>query len=236
LIIGINKYNNLIKLDTAVNDAEMLSKILKNKYMFEEIVLLTDEKATRNNIITELYNFRKKLTVNDNFLLYYAGHGKEDAEINDGYWLPVDADKDIPTQWINNSFITGTIKGIKAKHVLVIADSCYAGSLLRSDEEENINITEDNRSKHLHRLINKKARYAFTSGGNEPVVDGDGGENSVFAEKLIKTLQNNDKKLTGNELAQIIIPKVIFDADQTPEYSPLHKTGHDGGDFIFVPN
>ncbi len=235
LIIGINKYKKLINLETAVNDAKEISNILKNKYNFKEVVLLLDNDATRENIIKELYNFRKTLKNNDNFLLYYAGHGQLDEEINDGYWQPVNADKDIPTNWINNSFLTGTIKGIKAKHVLVIADSCYSGSLLRSEEEEIV-INENNRSKILDRLINKKARYIFTSGGNEPVVDGDGGNHSVFAEKLINALKNNTRQITGSELSDIVIPKVIINAKQTPEYSPLFMTGHDGGDFIFIPN
>ena len=32
-----------------------------------------------------------------------------------------------------------------------------------------------------------------------------------------------------------MIPYVITNSDQTPEFAPIHKSGHDGGDFIFVP-
>jgi hypothetical protein len=52
--------------------------------------------------------------------------------MDEGYWLPVDATYDIEINWLSNSLITRNIKAIQAKHILVVADSCYSGKLLRS--------------------------------------------------------------------------------------------------------
>ena len=48
-------------------------------------------------------------------------------------------------------------------------------------------------------------------------------------------LEENTKEITLTEITQTVIPYVISNSDQTPEFAPIHKSGHDGGDFIFVP-
>ena len=48
-----------------------------------------------------------------------------------GYWLPKDAntvESDDNTNWISNDDITNLLNKINAKHILVIADSCFSGS------------------------------------------------------------------------------------------------------------
>ena len=88
----------------------------------------------------------------------------------------------------------------------------------------------------LERLKSKKTRLVITSGGNEQVVDGIGSStNSVFAEPLIKMLKNNNDVIRSIELFQEVQNYVINNADQTPNHSLIHGTGHDGGEFLFFP-
>ena len=76
----------------------------------------------------------------------------------------------------------------------------------------------------------------MTSGGNEQVVDGLGAsKNSVFAEPLIKALKNNNDVIRSIELFQIVQKYVQNNAEQNPNYSMIHGTGHDGGEFLFFP-
>ena len=232
LIIGNNNYKYLPKLKTAVNDAEVLSKILDDKYNFKEVILLRN--ASRKEILTELYKFQKKLSFKDNFLIYYAGHGEIDRQLNQGYWQPVDAEPDLPIEWIDNNTIASVISTIKSKHVLVIADSCYAGLLTRGSSGYDNEVYE-NRKIYLERMSGKKSRLIFTSGGKEPVVDGGGGNHSPFAKSLINILNDIEIETTISDISKKITSFVITNYDQTPEYSPLPKSGHDGGEFIFVP-
>jgi len=53
VVIGINKYANHPDLSTAVNDANEIASVLKEKYFFnrKNIFLLTDYDATKKNII-----------------------------------------------------------------------------------------------------------------------------------------------------------------------------------------
>ena len=87
--------------------------------------------------------------------------------------------------------------------------------------------------KYIKRLKNKKTRLVITSGGNEPVIDSDGGSHSLFAFKLINSLKENDNVINSQTLFENIRKYVVSNTDQTPERAMVHKTGHDGGDFLF---
>ncbi|MGD9231480.1 MAG: caspase family protein [Desulfobacterales bacterium] len=212
---------------TAKNDALALADVLKRKYRFKNTILLLD--ATRADILKALTYLRKRLTNVDNLLIYYAGHGWHDEDADEGYWLPVDADRDNPTNWVSNASITAVIRATKAKHIMVIADSCYSGKLSRS-----ISVVGPITGVDLRRLAKKRSCTVLSSGGLEPVMDRGGGEHSVFAKTFLQMLEENEDILEGHRLFTLLRRPVMLNSDQTPEYSDIRKAGHDGGDFLFI--
>ena len=124
LVIGINNYQHLPKLSTAVQDAQALAAILHDQYGFRT-TLLTD--ATRDQITRAMNDYRHTLDENASLLIYYAGHGMYDKDADKAYWLPVDADRDDNSRWLMADDITTEVKVIPARHVLIISDSCYSG-------------------------------------------------------------------------------------------------------------
>ena len=229
LVIGNNAYRNFNRLQTAEADARSVARTLRELYGFEVALVLN---ATRNDLITALTQMRARLTPDDNLLIYYAGHGTLDAVADQGYWLPVDADADIPTNWVSTSDITVMVRAIRAKHVLVVADSCYSGTLVRS-APTHIK-TAAARHAWLKRMSGKRSRTALVSGGLEPVLDGGGSGHSVFAKSFLDALTENSSVLDGQALFDRIKRPVVVNSDQTPQYSDLRRAGHDGGDFLFV--
>ena len=129
LVIGNNDYPHLPKLATAVGDAEAVSALLKEKYGFQVTELID---ASRLDIVTALNVLRRSLTEKDNLLIYYAGHGVLDADTATGFWLPVDAETDSDANWIANDYMSRTLRAMTANHVMVVADSCYSGTLVRA--------------------------------------------------------------------------------------------------------
>lgn len=129
LVIGNNNYRHLSKLKTAVNDATAVAEVLRGAYGFK-VNLLID--ATRAETLLALSKLRATLKFDDNLLIYYAGHGLLDEIGEQGYWLSVDAEEGIPTNWISVGDITVMLRAIRAKHALVVADSCYSGTLVRA--------------------------------------------------------------------------------------------------------
>ena len=162
-------------------------------------------------MVTALTEMRRRISDEDNLLIYYAGHGALDTEADEGYWLPVDAVADNPVNWLANATVVSALKAMEAKHVLVIADSCFAGKLAR-DVHPQIRAPD-----YLERLSLKRARTALTSGGLEPVPDaGDEGNHSVFAAALLKTLAANSGVLEGTQLFSALRRPVMLASDQTP--------------------
>jgi hypothetical protein len=233
LIIGINAYKQIPKLHTAVNDATTVAQLLKNDYGFVPTLLL-DTQATGAALLKELNSIKNKLNPEDRLLIYYAGHGWNDKETETSYWLPVDADQNENTNWIEAKTITDQLKRSQARQVLVVADSCYSGTISRSFDPSLSG--SGNRENYLKKLTEKPARILIASGGNEPVSDSGGSGHSVFADVFIKALKNPfDNRFTAEELlTRQIKESVAGRSDQTPEYKVIRNSGHDGGDFVFV--
>lgn len=225
LVIGANNYKHLPKLGTAINDAKSIAKKLSTAYGFKVRLLLD---PTRDDIINAFDDYLETLQFDDNLLIYYAGHGWLDEATDRGYWLPVDAKKGRRSKWLSNADITDTLKSLAAKHVMVVADSCYSGTLTRS---AIVGLRDAN---YLKRIAKKRARVAMVSGGLEPVADDGGDGNSPFARAFLSALSDNPDVIDGTRLFAAIRRPVILDAKQTPEYSDVRDSGHDGGDFLFV--
>jgi hypothetical protein len=95
--------------------------------------------------------------------------------------------------------------------------------------------TQD-RQRLLEKMMAGHSRDLLASGQNEPVSDSGGSGHSVFASALIRGLTSEPEKVfTGDDLFENYIRlQVGGSAEQTPDYGPLHNSGHLAGDFVFV--
>lgn len=239
LVIGNNQYRQWPPLDTAVSDAEAMSKVLQERYGFR-VTLLTN--ADRKQILKSLNDYRKTLTDQDNLLVYYAGHGFLEPDIDRGYWIPVEGDLFDNTDWIEFPAVTDLLELIPARQILVVADSCFAGKLMRSAMGRvNPDAEEPERQARLRAIARQKIRATLTSGGAKPVLDEGEAGHSVFATAMLGVLTENTDALETERLYWTVRSRVVQAAErmkfeQIPTYGPIHMAGHEGfGDFVFVP-
>ncbi len=238
LIIGNNDYRKVPKLDTPENDARVVEKILRSKYGFKTQLLLN---GTRYQILSALNKLRAKLTENDNLLIYYAGHGELDQVNMRGHWLPVDADGDNSANWISTIAITDILNAMSVKHVMIVSDSCYSGAMTRSSLARlDAGATNNQRNQWLKAMLKTRSRTVLTSGGLKPVMDGGGGNHSVFANAFIEALKKNNNLLEGQALYRKVSAGIVsiaseYGIEQVPEYAPIRHAGHESGEFFFVP-
>ncbi|MEM6707757.1 MAG: caspase family protein [Pseudomonadota bacterium] len=238
LLIANERYGALPRLNTPIADAARLEKILRSKYGFE-VHTLTN--ATRYDILSTLNKYRESLTRDDNLLIYYAGHGELDRTNMRGYWLPVDAEVDSTANWLSNADITDMLNVMSTKHVMLVVDSCYSGTLTRSGLIRlQAGMTAREQATWLNLMNSKRARVVLTSGGLAPVLDFGGGSHSVFAKALLDTLESNTAMLPGRSLHQAVAARVAhaaasYEFEQMPEYAPISRAGHEAGDFVLLP-
>lgn len=238
LIIANNDYQKVPKLETPATDGKVIEKVLRTKYGFKTKLLLD---GTRYQILSELNRLRASLSEDDNLLIYYAGHGELDKVNMRGHWLPVDADGDNTANWISTVALTDILNSMSTRHVMVVSDSCYSGVMTRSSIARlDAGLSFKKRNDWLKAMIKKRSRTVLTSGGLKPVMDGGGGQHSVFANAFIKALDSNHQLLEGQALYRAVSNNIVaiaadYGIEQVPEYAPIRHAGHESGEFFFVP-
>ncbi len=227
LIIGINQYEDegIDDLDNPINDAEQLAGVLTYHYSFDQENVTVLENPKREDIIYELDKLAGVVTEKDNLLIFYAGHGIWNEQLNQGYWLPSDASLKSKSYWLSNSTLRDYVGGIKSKHTLLISDACFSGGILKE------RAVFDN-SRAILEVYKLPSRKAMTSGTLKTVPD-----ESVFIKYLLKNLVSNQAPLiSADQLFRQFKVAVINNSPngQVPQYGPISQAGDEGGDFIFL--
>ncbi|PHN03981.1 caspase family protein [Flavilitoribacter nigricans] len=227
--IAIDRYRYSPPLYNCVRDAEQIIALLQKKYQFEpdHTITLYNETATEKNIFDTFKKLVKTLTPEDNLLILYSGHGEFETDIEEGYWIPVDAQLGDFSDYVSNSRIVKYLRAIDAHHILMIVDSCFSGTLFA-----HRNAGSEHSS--AFRLDEIPSRWLLTAGRSEVVSDGKPGDHSPFADNILYFLENNSyDSLSIADLSDSVIDAVIYNSRQTPRGEPLQDVGHRGGQFYF---
>ena len=227
LAIGIDQYSNCTILNNAVRDIENILEVLTSKYEFDKsnITTLLNEAATLENITNELENLLSTQDESQNLIILFSGHGDYDELLEMGYLIPQEAIPYSKSTYFPYSTLFSYIKALKSHHVLLISDSCFSGSVFTPYRK--IETSKD-------KLDKIPSKWAITSGRLEVVSDGNPGENSPFADALIKILNDvSHDSISISEMSNRIVADVAEKVDQIPRGEPLQAYGHKGGEFIF---
>ena len=238
LIVGNNAYQDKHKrwpqLETAVSGARSVAQILRQSYGFDDIEVLED--ATRRDTLKALEKLSKRALPNDSVLVYYAGHGFLDSDSDRGFWVPIDAEGVDNTTFLRNSTIRDEMSAIasRARHTLLISDSCFSGTLLRRGTR-SISGSEVNEG-YFRKVSTKKSVQIIAAGGVEFVDDNyRASGHSPFTYFLLNELKNNDRQLlTASELSNNVSVAVANNVEQVPESGVLQGAGDELGEFIFI--
>ena len=242
LIIGIDNYESVRKLNYAVKDAESMQDILLNTFEFssDNITILTDEQATKQNILKSLSNITINANENDRVVIFFAGHGEtkdlpEGGEM--GYLLPVDGDSEnLYLSSIDMDELEKISLMSKAKHILYLVDACYGGIAAVGSR----GLEPETTPKYIEKITKDKSRQIITAGGkNEKVIEKPEWGHSAFTLNLIRGLKegradiNSDGVITANELGIFLEEKVTIDSNnqQTPQYGRMTSQE---GEFVFI--
>lgn len=217
-------------LQWPIHDGKEIERVLTGKYNFKKqnVTFLID--PSRSQIYGSLQSLARKLKEKDNLIIFYAGHGIYDVDMNMGYWIPSDGEASNSSNWFANDELKRILKTMKTQHILVIADACFAGTLTRSGGSgvnSLINWDEILPNTMLKSRYGLKSRKVLTSGALEQVPD-----KSVFLESLVQILERNSLKYMVSEQLFDKVKRSI--EKQTPLLSVITESGNEiGSDFIF---
>jgi len=235
LVIGVSDYSQWPKLPNAAEDAQEVAAKLKE--MGFTVRLVVDPNARQLKMA--LANMSRKWGIEKNraLVFYFAGHG-DTTELADGRQLGYIIPRDCPLQHTNPiGFEEKAVSmqememvafKVKSKHLLMLFDSCFSGSLFTLTRAAPTEITEKSA---------KPVRQFITAGGADESVP----DRSIFKVCLFRGLEgdadyNRDKYVTGCELGMYLQTEVVnySRGAQHPQYGKINNPHLDQGDFIFV--
>jgi uncharacterized caspase-like protein len=239
VVIGNNTYRDkeYPSLQSAANDATAVANVLKTRYGYQTKLVLN---GSRLEMLTALSEMRSQLKADDNLLVYYAGHGELSGST--GYWVPTDGVANNAKSWISNAAISDIIASMPAKRVMVVADSCYSGSMTRASVPNlsAANMSPEKWNAWVKSMANGRSRVALSSGGVQPVPDTGKGNHSYFARAFLNVLQDNNRLMEAQSLYREVATTLALNSmnssiQQNPQYAPIRYAGHESGDFFFMP-
>jgi len=233
LVVGIDKYQRWSRLEYAAKDAKAIAVLLQTQGF--QIHLLTDEQATRRNILAELETIGQAADGNSRVVFYFAGHGQtEDLPGGGerGYIVPVDADDyDWQKTMLPMDQLNRRIKRFRAKHILMAFDSCYSGlGLTRSIKRHP---AQD--SAYIQKMMRSRSIQILTAGSrSEQAIEAAG--HGLFTDHLLAALAgaadiNRDGYITATEIYATLRPSITQKSysRQTPQFGYIEGNG----DIIF---
>ena len=241
LIIGIDKYQNVKRLNYAVADAESIKDILINSFDFpeENVSLITNDEATKQNIIKSFSTITKNAKSNDRVVVFFSGHG-DTMDLpgggEKGYLIPVEGDdEDLYVTSIPMDELKQIALMSEAKHMLYLVDACYGGLITVSK-----GMAKPKSPNYINKVSKYQSRQVISAGGrDEEVIEKPEWGHSAFTLNLNRGLRdgiadlNSDGYITATELGMYLSDKVTIDSDeqQTPQFG---KMTSEEGEFIFI--
>lgn len=190
VVIGISQYREEVipKVAYAVKDAQAVASLLETQGGIPKthIRLLTDSKATGNDLRSVGDWLRMRVKPDSTVYVYYAGHGTPNPQTGEAYLVPWDGHPDYPSGLYPLKDLYATLNALPTKDVIVMLDSCFSGAAGRSV------LAKDTRpmviSMENPLLASGKVIVLAASTGNQVSSDYARGEHGLFTHYLLAGL------------------------------------------------
>lgn len=270
LVIGVSDYEHWKPLPGVKQDVAEVEWTLKRHGFAVEVAKPEDLGGDRlYPLILDFIALHGREREN-RLLIYYAGHGyryRESDGSEEGFIVPKDAPLPAddafqpPSKAISMRDLLESIKGVQSKHVLLVLDSCYGGSLINaadagSAEPHFIKAgaaapagparEEDTDSPayvppHIRAKVSERARQVIASGTYKQQVPDD----SEFRRKFVTGLTDEsgkgadldgDSYVTAPELGEYLQSNVAkkSNGSQQPVWGFVGSKAASPGDFVFI--
>lgn len=150
LLVGVGVFKHIVGLEGPENDARSLRDVLVEKWQYapDDVVVLTNEKATKEAVLRELLRLKERSAPGDRVLVYFSTHGTStlDTKARSSSRIPYCSGAlalyDTNPQNYADTLLQGkrdlkpALKALDDgdRQVWVVADSCYSGQLVRGSD------------------------------------------------------------------------------------------------------
>lgn len=198
--VGVAKYQRLNALHLCDDDARAISTIYKTHT--EHVVTLTDQQATRENIVQAMTSMFSRAKENDMVVFFFSGHGYK------GGLCPYDMGSR-NKNGLSYQAIYDIFSSCKAKRKIILADACKSGGLRKEDtratspygSSSDVILFLSSRTKE-NSIENPYMKNGFFTAYLERGLRGGADENrdrKVTAKEIFNFVSNGVKQLSQNK-------------------------------------
>ncbi|MGB0524759.1 MAG: caspase family protein [Flammeovirgaceae bacterium] len=239
--IGIDQYkNSALNLNYATNDAQAFTDSMKkfSQGIYRDIYTYTlyDEQANKANIEQLLDSLAGKITINDVFIFYYAGHGS----MTNGHFYFIThettqlyADEKRMTRYaISEEEMMKKFQQIKALKQVAVMDACHSGGAV-----EKLAHRGALQEKAIAQLSRSSGIHVLAAAGSEQfATEYDSLGHGLFTYCLLEALSGKadgapaDKKVTLFEIKSFLhdqVPSISMELKGSAQYPFTFSRGHD---------
>ena len=131
LVVGLNYTGTSAGLNGCINDAKSVKSVLRNKFGYKNVTLLTDRELSRNkNVLESLIEFVSNPT--DIMVFHYSGHGTQIKDYSNDE--PDGLDEALYTKYgilVSDDEINKVLRKLPATtKFLFVVDACHSSSIL----------------------------------------------------------------------------------------------------------
>ena len=203
LAIGVSNYDDAnLRLQFPAKDASDFTQAMIRQagllYESVDIRLLTDRRATAENIRDGFQWLQNETTSRDIAMLFIAGHGINN-NAGDFFFMPVNADVNrILATCVGHSEIKNTVSSVAGK-LLVFMDACHSGNMLGNAQQRSTDI-----SRAIEDLTSvESGAVVFTSStGRQFSLESAEWNNGAFTKALVEGL-NGAADLSGRNVITV---------------------------------
>ncbi len=263
-IIGIDDYQHVSPLQTAVNDAKAIAQRLEDQHGFTvHAPALNVGYKELQKLVTE--TIPKLVQEDDRILFYFAGHGiaLDSEEGPNGYIVAADTKPGNEDTLIPMNDLHDALTGLPCRHGLLILDCCFSGAFKWSSGFRDVifDLPKVIYEERFWRYCKDPAWQVITSAAHDQKAvdiltnqslglrEDKGGDNSPFAASLLQALDgagdtvpagSGDGVMTATELYAYLRDSVeTTTTENAKRQSPsiFNLKRHGKGEFIFLnPN
>lgn len=269
LVIGVSDYEHWKSLPGVKQDVTEVERALKQHGFAVEVA--RPEDLGRDRLYRLIADFLSShgRDRESRLLIYYAGHGyryRRGDEPEEGFIVPKDAPLPAegapqpPSNLVGMRDILASLQGVQSKHVLLVLDSCYGGSLINAADagdagprfvEAGAVTTAASRAEdpdsapyvppHIQTKVSGRAWQIIASGTYKQQVPDD----SEFRRRFVTGLTDEsgkgadldgDSYVTAPELGEYLQSNVArkSNGSQQPVWGFIGSKAASPGDFVFV--
>jgi hypothetical protein len=208
VVIGVENYDNTFPVTFSKRSANLVLDSFQKLLGIAEsrTIKLIGNDATKENIEKGLQKLYSNIDRGDEVYFYYSGHGVPSIK-GEGFILPKNGDVISVMKEVEKSGTSLKLNDIykklqksKAKRVVAIVDSCFSGSIVEGEDQDNKSLFEGKgvapsfRNMEADQNSFKKVKI-LTAGGSEDVSNSyDLKGHRLFSYHFLKRLIETDER------------------------------------------